>query len=101
MEAVGEIHLGGHAPDEDDLGNALLIDAHDREVIDDVWDLYDQAISQKGPIATLIEWDNDVPTWEVLFSEAKRAETVLEKYKNQTTKTSSETKDLGLKERVA
>lgn len=101
MEAVGEIHLGGHAPDEDDLGNPLLIDAHDREVIDDVWDLYDQAIGRKGPVATLIEWDNDVPTWEVLFSEAKRAEAVLEKYKNQTTKTSSETKDLGLKERVA
>lgn len=80
MQHVGEIHLGGHAPDEDDLGNPLLIDAHDREVEGDVWALYDKAISLKGPVATLIEWDNDVPTWEVLFDEAKRAETVLKKY---------------------
>ena len=77
MQHVGEIHLGGHAPDEDDLGNPLLIDAHDREVIDDVWKLYEKAIGLKGPVATLIEWDNDLPTWEVLFDEAKRAETIL------------------------
>lgn len=77
MPHVGEIHLGGHAPDEDDLGNPLLIDAHDREVIEDVWKLYKQAIKAAGPVATLIEWDNDVPEWSALFTEAQRAETIL------------------------
>lgn len=96
MQHVGEIHLGGHAPDEDDLGNPLLIDAHDREVIDDVWALYDKAISLKGPVATLIEWDNDVPTWDVLFEEAKRAEAVLQKYE-----TKKEIPVQSLKEQVA
>lgn len=80
MDAVGEIHLGGHAPDEDDVGNPLLIDAHDRKVIEDVWSLYDQAISLKGPVATLIEWDNDVPSWAELFKEAQLAETILKKH---------------------
>ena len=77
IEAVGEIHLGGHAPDEDDLGNPLLIDAHDREVIEDVWTLYERTISKCGPIPTLIEWDNDVPSWDVLYAEAMRAEQLL------------------------
>ena len=77
VEHVGEIHLGGHAEDEDEAGYPLLIDAHDREVVDPVWQLYRRAISRTGPIPTLIEWDNDVPTWPVLFAEAQRAETIL------------------------
>ena len=74
---VGEIHLGGHAPDEDDLGNPLLIDAHDRQVIDEVWALYEQAIALGGPKPTLVEWDNDVPDWPVLLKEAKLAQDIL------------------------
>ncbi|VAW14864.1 Uncharacterized protein conserved in bacteria, NMA0228-like [hydrothermal vent metagenome] len=75
---VGEIHLGGHAVDEDDEGATLLIDAHDREVIDDVWSLYARALRRTGPVPTLIEWDNNVPEWPVLFTEAKRAEAVMD-----------------------
>lgn len=74
---VGEIHLGGHAPDTDDAGRPLLIDAHDREVDDAVWALYETVIRQNGPIPTLIEWDNDVPAWEVLQAEAQAADAIL------------------------
>ncbi len=77
MSHVGEIHLGGHAPDEDDTGAPLLIDAHDREVADPVWALYARTIARAGPKPTLIEWDNDVPVWAVLAAEAARAEAVL------------------------
>ncbi|CTQ55130.1 hypothetical protein LP7551_03671 [Roseibium album] len=77
MQEVGEIHLGGHAPDVDDADRPLLIDAHDREVDEAVWALYEQVIQHVGPIPTLIEWDNDVPTWPVLLSEAKAADQVL------------------------
>jgi len=77
VEHVGEIHLGGHATDSDDDGAALLIDDHGREVADPVWALYAQALSRTGPRPTLIEWDNDVPAWEVLFAEAKRAEDII------------------------
>ena len=75
---VGEIHLGGHAPDKDDLGNPLLIDAHDREVIDEVWALYEQAISLGGSKPTLIEWDNDLPSWPILVAEALKARCIID-----------------------
>lgn len=79
MEAVGEIHLGGHARDEDELGRPLLIDAHDREVDEAVWALYDGLIRRAGAFPTLIEWDNDVPSWPVLHEEVKAASMLLER----------------------
>lgn len=77
MEHVGEIHLGGHAEDADEDGSLLLIDDHGREVSNLVWTLYERALSRIGPVPTLIEWDNDVPAWPVLFAEAQRADRVL------------------------
>jgi len=81
LDLVGEIHLGGHAEDEDDQGQRLLIDAHDREIVDPVWSLYDHVTSLAGKLPTLVEWDNDVPRWDTLFAEAKRAETILKRRK--------------------
>ena len=74
---VGEVHLAGHAEDTDDNGARLLIDSHDRRVVDDVWQLYDRAIQRIGALPTLIEWDSEIPSWPVLFAEAQRAEGVL------------------------
>ena len=77
VDAVGEIHLGGHAEDEDDDGGPLLIDAHDREVADAVWSLYERLVDRIGPRPTLIEWDNDVPDWDTLFEDVRRADAIL------------------------
>ena len=77
MDAVGEIHLGGHDEDHDDHGAPLLIDSHGREVVDPVWALYAHTLSVSGPRPTLIEWDNDVPDWPILAAEAERATKVL------------------------
>jgi uncharacterized protein len=74
LEAVGEIHLAGYADDSDDAGLPLLIDAHNSPVRETVWSLYADALRRLGPAPTLIEWDNDVPAWPTLFSEARRAE---------------------------
>ena len=71
---VGEIHLAGHATFVDDDGAPLLVDAHDRRVIDRVWDLYRRAIARSGPKPTLIEWDNNIPAWPELFAEARLAD---------------------------
>ncbi|HML93610.1 DUF692 domain-containing protein [Methyloceanibacter sp.] len=76
-EHVREIHLGGHAEDEDAGGAPLLIDDHGREVAGPVWTLYAEALKKTGPVPTLIEWDNDVPAWEGLFAEAKRADAAI------------------------
>jgi uncharacterized protein (UPF0276 family) len=77
LDAVGEIHLGGHDEDADDAGAPLLIDSHGRAVADPVWTLYAHTIARGGPRPTLIEWDNDVPDWPVLAAEAARAARVL------------------------
>lgn len=74
LGSVKEIHLGGHATDQDDHGDKLLIDAHDREVCDDVWALYARVLKKTGPLPSLVEWDNDVPEWSVLAAEAARAD---------------------------
>ncbi|WP_417248057.1 DUF692 domain-containing protein [Celeribacter sp.] len=79
-EAVGEIHLGGHDEDEDDHGAPLLIDSHGREVADPVWTLYAHTLTVGGAKPTLIEWDNDVPEWSALASEAQRAADTLAKH---------------------
>ena len=78
LDLVGEIHLGGHAEDSDDQGDLLLIDAHDRPVIDPVWALYARVIEKCGRLPTLVEWDTDVPEWPILFAEAERAERILD-----------------------
>lgn len=78
LHAVGEIHLGGHSADTDDTGDLLLIDSHSAPVVDDVWRLYTETIKRAGPIATLIEWDNDIPAWPVLRSETERAFVILQ-----------------------
>jgi uncharacterized protein (UPF0276 family) len=80
VAAVGEIHLGGHSEDSDSDGSPLLIDAHGAPVADVVWSLYEHAIERTGPVPTLIEWDNDVPSYELLTAEAARADAVMERF---------------------
>lgn len=77
LHLVEEIHLAGHATDSDDHNNTLLIDAHDREVCEDVWELYKLTLSKTGPKPSLIEWDNEVPSWTTLELEAKKADAIL------------------------
>jgi uncharacterized protein len=79
LRRVGEIHLAGYAEDADEIGGRLLIDAHCAPVSEAVWTLYERALSRRGAVATLIEWDNDVPAWPILMAEASRAETLLER----------------------
>ncbi|MBB5041477.1 DUF692 domain-containing protein [Shinella fusca] len=78
LEAVREIHLSGHSETVDELGAPLLIDSHDTPVKDPVWALYETVISRTGPVASLIEWDNDVPAWPVLRGEAAAAQRMLD-----------------------
>ncbi|WP_373506247.1 DUF692 domain-containing protein [Aestuariivirga sp.] len=80
LDKVGEIHLAGHATEEDDEGCPLLIDAHDRPVASQVWALFEKAIASRGLLPTLIEWDNDLPAWSVLKSEAEKANMILSRF---------------------
>lgn len=75
--AVHEVHLAGHLRKEID-GRALLIDDHGSGVPDPVWALYEEALRRTGPVPTLIEWDTNVPEFDVLLAEAARADSMLQ-----------------------
>lgn len=75
---VGEVHLAGFAQETDAAGAPLLIDSHGAAVAQEVWGLYQYALERLGPVATLIEWDNDVPALEVLCQEAMQADCLLQ-----------------------
>ena len=74
LRAVGEIHLAGFAEDTDNLGDRLLIDDHGAPIDNAVWQLYEQVLTRTGPVATLIERDNQVPAFNVLQAEAQHAD---------------------------
>lgn len=72
VDLVGEIHLAGHLIREVD-GVELRIDDHGSAVSDDVWALYERLVKRSGAKATLIEWDNNIPDFDVLQTEADKA----------------------------
>ena len=71
--AVAEIHLAGF-----DASGPCLIDTHGAPVAPEVWSLYERALARFGPVATLIEWDTDIPDFAVLQREAATAQSYLE-----------------------
>ncbi|MBY6260880.1 DUF692 domain-containing protein [Azospirillum sp. 412522] len=72
-DAVGELHLAGHARMTLD-GEELLIDDHGSVVGDAVMALYADVLDRIGPQPVLVEWDNDLPPLEILLAEAGRAQ---------------------------
>lgn len=74
---VQEIHLAGHSVKEW-RGKKIRIDDHGSAVCSEVWDLYDYTLSLTGPKATLIEWDNNIPSLLTLEQEVARANHILE-----------------------
>lgn len=78
-DRVAEIHLAGHESDDaDDGSDSFLVDTHSRPVCDAVWSLYAEAIARFGQRPTLIEWDADLPTLDVLIAEAEKAQQLLD-----------------------
>jgi uncharacterized protein len=77
-ERVIQFHLAGHS----DHG-AYLLDTHDHAVRPEVWALYEHAVGRFGRVPTLIEWDDNIPEFEVLSAAAdearNRCEAVLRK----------------------
>lgn len=77
LKAVGELHLAGFAEDCDLAGQRLLIDNHGAPVDPAVWRLYQQVLERIGPMATLIERDNQLPLLTDLIEEARHADRCL------------------------
>ena len=79
LHQVGEIHLAGHHDTTDRHGLPLLIDDHGSRIAEETWPLYDSVIARTGPLPTLVEWDNDVPDWDILQAETCKAQAVLDR----------------------
>ncbi len=67
-ERVAQIHIAGHSRFE-----KYILDTHDHPVLDPVWSLYARAIERCGPTATLLEWDDSIPSFEEVHAEALKA----------------------------
>jgi uncharacterized protein (UPF0276 family) len=75
-DAVAELHLGGFTRETDGAGAPVLIDTHAAAIAEPVWELYAHALRRFGPQPTLIEWDNALPAFAQLLSEAEHADFV-------------------------
>ncbi len=69
-DRVAQIHIAGHSKYE-----RFIVDTHDAPVVDPVWKLYERAIERCGPVATLLEWDGKIPSFEEVWTEATKSET--------------------------
>jgi uncharacterized protein len=73
---VGQIHIAGHSKFK-----KYILDTHDHPVLDPVWKMYGHAIRLTGPTATLLEWDDRIPTFDEVFNEANKANAFIDQIK--------------------
>jgi len=71
LDRVRQIHLAGHS-----RGETLLIDTHDKPVPPPVWALFAHVMDRVGPVAVMIERDDDIPPLGDLLEELDVARTV-------------------------
>ncbi len=67
-DRVCQYHLAGHTH-----RGTHILDTHDDHVVDPVWELYGQTIRHVGLRATLLEWDANIPPFEVVQREVEKA----------------------------
>ncbi len=67
-DRVVQYHLAGHL----NKGSHLL-DTHSDHARPEVWELYARAVKRTGLVATLYEWDEDIPAFDVVVAEAHKA----------------------------
>jgi uncharacterized protein len=64
VDRIQQIHLAGHLNKGE-----YSIDTHDHAIVDSVWSLYEYTIKKMGPISTMIERDDDIPTLKEILKE--------------------------------
>ncbi len=66
-----QIHLAGHL----NMGD-YIIDTHDHDIVDPVWDLYQKTLETHGFISTMIERDDHIPPLADLLKELNMAKQI-------------------------
>ncbi len=77
-DRVVQYHLAGHS----DHGTYLL-DTHDHPIREEVWALYERAARRFGEVATLVEWDDNIPEFAVLADASERARGIFNTVTNE------------------
>lgn len=67
-ESIVQMHLAGHQH-----CGTHIIDTHDREVTQQVWELFNLAWKLTGGVSTLLEWDGNIPPFETCMQELNKA----------------------------
>ncbi|PHS69312.1 MAG: hypothetical protein COB23_06760 [Methylophaga sp.] len=70
-DRVMQFHLAGHS-----YNGEMIIDTHDHDVCDPVWDLYEYALGRFGAVSTMIERDDNIPPFSELHQELAIAEKI-------------------------
>jgi uncharacterized protein (UPF0276 family) len=68
VDGVQQYHLAGHLDFD-----THIVDTHDQPIIDQVWQLYAQALRRFKPASTLIERDENIPPLAELLQEVQQA----------------------------
>jgi hypothetical protein len=72
LHRVRQVHLAGH-----EVRPEAIIDTHGAAVPEPVWELYRELLARTGPVSTLVEWDQHIPSLEAVLDQADRARALL------------------------
>ena len=75
LEHVRQIHLAGFSRE-----GGVLLDTHSTPVAAAVWALYARTLKECGPVPTLIEWDQHIPSLDAVLDEADKARALMEQH---------------------
>ncbi len=75
LRHVKQLHLAGHTWDGD-----LLLDTHAAPIAPEVWELYIEVLERCGPLPTLVEWDQHIPSLDAVLDEADHARELMERH---------------------
>ena len=67
-DRVVQYHVAGHTHK-----GSHILDSHSDHAVAEVWELFRRSCRRTGNVATLYEWDEDIPDFEVLHAEALKA----------------------------
>ena len=74
-DRIVQMHIAGHQNCGD-----YIIDTHDRQVIQNVWKLYNLAWKLTGGVATLLEWDSNIPEFEEYHAELMKSKQYMDSF---------------------
>lgn len=75
LNRIAQFHLAGFTSHDN-----YLLDTHGEAIHDEVWKIFAKTMKKLGPIATVIEWDNNIPHFEILQKESRYAQKIMENY---------------------